>query len=279
MEHDPFKISDKEFQKFSDLVYKIAGINLHDGKKELLQARIGKIIRKRGLTGFSEYFDLVVNDDSGNELVALLDAVSTNLTFFFREEKHFEFLSGTVLPQMKNDISRGSLRKVRAWSAGCSTGEEPYSILITMLESFGIETLYDIKVLASDISTRVLQVAMAGEYVEEKMKNVSQALKTKYFSKRKDRGLVLYTAGKALADRLLFRRINLMEPFPFRTPLNFIFCRNVMIYFDRPTQERLVQKYYEALLPGGYLFIGHSESLNGVKHSFKYVAPSIYLRS
>lgn len=280
MEQDREKISEKEFKRFSDLVYKVAGINLHIGKRELLQARVGKILRQRGIGSFSEYFEIVTEDPSGDELVRLIDAISTNMTFFFREEKHFQFLTDDWLTKFMESRKRGGDFKIRGWSAGCSTGEEPYSIVMAILEKLaGNEVGLDIKILASDISTRVLQTAMRGTYIEEKVKSVPASIKGKYFDRVKGEESTLYHVKKNLVDRILFRRINLMEPFPLKNPVDFIFCRNVMIYFDRATQQDLVNKYHQAMKGGGYLFIGHSESLNGVNHPFKYVAPSIYQRA
>lgn len=269
-------MTEQEFRRFSDLIYQIAGINLHEGKKELLQARVGKIIRLRRISSFAEYFEIVRNDSTGNELVALLDAVSTNLTFFFREEKHFEFLAERWLPAY---LARKGAppRRIRGWSAGCSTGEEPYTILISLLERLGTDASIDLKLMATDLSTRVLEIAQRGVYTEERVRNVPANMRPKYFTKRKDaRGETYYQVAEILSERVLFRRLNLMEPLPFRNPLNFIFCRNVMIYFDRETQQNLVARYFEVLEPEGFLFIGHSESLNGIKHPFRYVAPSIY---
>lgn len=277
MESTRFSLNEKDYKKFSELVYRISGINLHEGKKELLQARIGKIIRKRGLPGFAAYFEMIVEDESGEELVKLLDAVSTNLTFFFREEKHFEYLTETWLPAWQSK-RRQPLPKIRGWSAGCSTGEEPYSILMSLLEKLGTDGDVDIRILGSDISTRVLSIAAEGTYPEEKFRSVPAGLRLKYFHKVNTGQGLYFRAGDELVRRALFRRINLMEPFPLRNPLDFIFCRNVMIYFDRPTQQTLVNRFHQSLAPGGILFIGHSESLNGVNHPFRYVAPSIYRR-
>ncbi len=267
-------MTEADYQRFSELVYKVAGIHLHEGKRELLQARVGKIIRRRNLRSFRQYFDMVINDNSGNELTELLNAVSTNLTYFFREEKHFQFLREKWLPQFLEATS--SSTKLRGWSAGCSTGEETYSILITLLEALGTNARLDIKILGSDLSTRVLNVAARGTYPAERVETIPAALKQKYFRKVNSNGEYHYTVKPILSDHILFRRINLMEPFPFRNPLNFIFCRNVMIYFDKITQENLIRKFHDALGPNGYLFIGHSESLSGIKHSFKYVSPAIY---
>jgi chemotaxis protein methyltransferase CheR len=271
-------VTPADFERISNLVYKHAGINLHDGKMELVRARIAKRLRVSGFESAKEYIDHVEADPTGNSLTVLLDAMSTNLTSFFRESDHFDHLTNVFLPTLAKKPSR----RLRAWSAGCSSGEEPYTLAMTLLEFFGTATSptggWDIKILATDLSTQVLATAKAGIYASQRTTSIPPALRTKYFASRKVDGETLYEASPALRSLICFNRLNLMEEWPFTGPFDFIFCRNVMIYFDKPTQERLVGRYFQMLDSGGLLFTGHSESLTGVNHKFRYVRPTIYAK-
>jgi len=265
------EISEKDFRQFCDFIYSACGINLHDGKREMVKARVGKQIRLRRLSNFKEYFDLVLNDTTGAELVDLLNVISTNLTYFFRESKHFEYLEKTVIPQ----INEKNPHRVRMWSAGCSTGEEPYTIAMIVSEHMN-SSIKDWKILATDLSTKVLGTASQGLYVKERLRGVPQNYLNKYFQKRKNGHQPLYELKQDVKSHVRFGRLNLMEPFPVKGPFDVIFCRNVMIYFDRDTQENLARRFHDVLSPGGFFFVGHSESLLGVKHDFKYLGPSVY---
>ncbi|MBP7052407.1 MAG: protein-glutamate O-methyltransferase [Phycisphaerae bacterium] len=272
-------LGEKEFRLISDLVYKHCGINLHDGKKELVRARLAKRLREGNFETFSDYIRFVLEDSSGREFSLLVDSLSTNLTKFFREDQHFEYLRSQFLPRvLAAKQARRDLR-IRAWSAGCSTGEEPYSIAITLLEAIVGRGQWDVKLLATDVSTRVLERAKEGVYEKDRIDPIPAALRNKYLIHTRDRGRDWYEVAPALRNVVLFRYLNLMEDWPVKGPLDFIFCRNVMIYFDKPTQERLVNRYYDLLASGGILFTGHSESLTGVEHRFKYVQPTIYTKS
>ena len=266
------EISEKEYRSFCDFIYSACGINLHDGKREMVKARVGKQIRLKKLSGFKEYFELVRNDETGAEMVNLLNAISTNLTYFFREPKHFEYLARSVIPEINTD----GRRRVRVWSAGCSTGEEPYTLAMVMSEHLA-PSVGDWKILATDLSTKVLGIAGQGVYPRERLQNIPPELLRKYFQKGSREYAGYYKIKPALMERVHFGR-NLMEPFPMKGPFDAIFCRNVMIYFDRTTQENLARKFRDILAPGGWFFVGHSESLLGVKHDFKYLGPSIYRR-
>jgi chemotaxis protein methyltransferase CheR len=271
-------LGEKEFRLISDLVYKHCGINLHDGKKELVRARLAKRLREGNFENFSDYIQFVLDDPSGREFSLLVDSLSTNLTKFFREDQHFEYLRSQFLPRaLAAKQARHDLR-IRAWSAGCSTGEEPYSIAITLLEAIAGRGHWDVKLLATDVSTRVLERAKEGTYEKDRIEPIPPALRNKYLTHTRERGRDLYEVAPSLHSVVLFRYLNLMEDWPVKGPLDFIFCRNVMIYFDKPTQERLVNRYYDLLGSGGVLFTGHSESLTGVEHRFKYVQPTIYTK-
>jgi len=274
------KFSDRDYHAITEFVYKTAGINLLEGKKELVRTRLGKRMRQLQMTDFSTYFKLVMNDTTGEEIIFLLDALATNLTSFFREDQHFTFMASTMLPALEAKYRAKGKRRLRIWSAACSSGEEPYTIGMVILEKspyFGQGG--DCKILATDISTKVLSIAQKGLYGPERMKTVPPMLVTKYFQKVSgEKGHAMYQVTPQLRDLIAFRRLNLMDPLPFKNPLDLIFCRNVMIYFDKATIGRLINKYYQILAPGGYLFIGHSESLSGLTHDFKYVKPCIYQR-
>jgi chemotaxis protein methyltransferase CheR len=260
------------------LVYDHCGINLHDGKKELVRARLAKRLRVGGFATFPEYMKHVFADKTGKEFSILIDALSTNLTSFFREMQHFEFLRQEFLPLLLERKRSQRDFKLRCWSAGCSSGEEPYSIAITLLETVAGQGSWDVKVLATDISTTILERAQKGVYGEDRIKPVSPALRHKYLQAQTFKGEKVFTVGKALRNVVIFKYLNLMKEWPIRRKLDFMFCRNVMIYFDKPTQEALINRYWKVLDSGGILFTGHSESLAGIDHKFKYIQPTIYIK-
>ena len=271
-------LGEREFRRISDLVYEHCGINLHAGKKELVRARLAKRLREGKFRTFSEYIRHVLDDPTGREFSILVDSLSTNLTKFFREEQHFEFLRTRFLPSLLEAKQRRRDFRLRAWSAGCSSGEEPYSIAITLLEKVQGRGRWDVKLLATDISTRILEKARAGVYEEQRIEPISPSLRSRYLIRRRQSRGDVYEVRPTLRDVVIFRYLNLMGDWPIRGPLDFIFCRNVMIYFDKPTQGRLIQRFYEMLASGGVLFTGHSESLTGIEHKFKYVQPTIYMK-
>ena len=267
-----FDLKDSDYRKLVKIVYDCAGINLGDNKKELVHARISKILRKRSISGFGSYVNILADDKSGDELVSLLDAISTNVTHFFREAEHFKFITSEF-------SSSSNPSDIRFWSAGCSSGEEPYTIAITFREMWGNNSLRMPSILATDISTKVLGKAVGGLYPEKVTSNLDKTLLKKYFLKGKGKANGLIKLKKEIASMVDFQRLNLIEPFSFDKPFDCIMCRNVMIYFDNATREKLVAGYYNALKPDGYLIIGHSESLNGINHSFKYIKPTIYKKT
>lgn len=264
-------ITHEEFHRFRALIYTESGIALSEQKQSLLASRLSKRLRDLGLETFSEYYDHVMSDPSRDEFTRMLDLISTNKTDFFRESKHFDYLRDRILPELEQE------KRIRIWSSACSTGEEPYTIAITLFESVKNPAQWDFKILASDLSTRVLAKAAAGTYDEDRFRDVPPEVVRRHFLRGRGVRTGLFKVKPHLAATVQFRRLNLMdERFPIKTPLDLIFCRNVMIYFDRPTQERLVNKFYRYLRPGGYLFTGHSESLQWVDHPFKAWAPTIY---
>ncbi len=273
------QLSNELFKKFSKLVYDTAGIYLHEGKKSLLQARLNKRLRATGIKTYEEYYKYLTNPSNFSEFIHFLDAVSTNLTYFFREYQHFEFLENVALPEITSKKLEIGDRRIRMWSAGCSTGEEPYSIAMCVLTFFEKHTpreRWDFKILATDISTKVLQTAIRGVYSEDRVQKVPPAMKHKFFSKVVQNGEKVYEVSPELKKVVVFRRLNLKDKYPFKGPFEVIFCRNVMIYFDKPTQGELIRRMSSYLAPGGYFFVGHSESLAGLDHGLKYVMPAIY---
>ncbi len=261
----------KTFDSIRTLVYEKAGIALNEGKQALVSARLGKRMRALNICDYRQYLEHLNRDKTGEEIVQLLDAIATNVTSFFRESAHFDFLS----EQMRKWVQKGQHR-FRFWSAACSSGEEPYTMaMIIKQASEGYST--DTKILATDISTRILNKAVQGEYAEEKVKTVSTQLREKYFSVTSENGIKTYRVKDSLRSLVLFKRLNLsVTPFPMHGPMDAIFCRNVMIYFDNPVRKRLLDEHFRLIKPGGFLFVGHAESLTGILSGFKLVKPSIY---
>ena len=268
------ELRDTEFEKISQLVYRHCGIHLHDGKKELVKARLSKRIREGNFPSFADYYDYVKTGEGTDEFIAMIDSLSTNLTSFFREDGHFRALARFVPTMLLEETRRGKSR-LRLWSAGCSSGEEPYTMAITALEAAqGIRA--ELHILATDISTRVLKKAEQGIYPADRVKAIPPDLLRKYFQMGQGAWTGHYRVKKDVRSLVTFQRFNLMAPLAAGDPFDVIFCRNVMIYFDKKTQEGLVNRFHNRLAKGGYLFIGHSESLTGLNHAFKYLEPSLY---
>ena len=264
-------ITDKEFALFKSLIYQQVGITLDTPKKTLLVSRLGKRLRELGLPTYQAYYDCLSGKGGEEELTKLLDLISTNKTDFFREPVHFDFLREHILPQAQ------AVKTLKIWSSASSSGEEPYTIAMTLFDAISDMSRWDIKILASDISTRVLAKAASGVYEEERVSQLPQDLIRRFFLRGQGIQSGKLKVRPHVAQLVNFRRINLMDPtYPIRSALDVIFCRNVMIYFDRPTQARLMEKFFRYLRPGGYLFIGHSESLQWIEHQFTYLRPTIY---
>jgi len=272
-------LSEKDFRMISDMVYKHCGINLHDGKKELVRARLAKRLRLGNFKTFPEYMKHVMTDKTGKEFSTLIDSLSTNLTSFFREGQHFQYLRAELLPRMLERKRKERNFRVRCWSAGCSSGEEPYSIAMTLLEAIAGQGRWDVKLLATDISTTILESARKGVYAKERVAPVPPLQRGKYLLSRRQNGQEVFEVSKSLRDVIIFKYLNLLQDWPIRGPLDFIFCRNVIIYFDKPTQQRLINRFWSLLGPGGILFTGHSESLTGIEHKFDYIQPTIYMKA
>ncbi len=272
--NDPSTLDDRTFKRLCDLIYEKCGIVLTEDKRALVQARVGKRMRQTGFSDYRKYYDHLTQDASGDELVGLLDVISTNVTHFFREGRHFEKL-GALLREWQ----AAGQRRYRIWCSAASTGEEPYTIAITVHEA--LENVADAKILATDISTRVLRKAKEGRYLPSHMEKVPPGLVGKYFQKEKDaEGDVHYVVKDSLKAMVTFGRINLAKPpFPLKGPLDVILCRNVMIYFDNLVRSRMLDNFHSLLRHGGYLIVGHAESLSGMLNKqFKPIEPAVYMK-
>jgi len=268
-------MSDKEFKRLSDFIHTEVGIKLPLSKKVMVEARLQKRLRLLGKNGYRDYFEFLFSAEGlDEELVHLIDVITTNTTEFFREPRHFEIMTEQTLPMWRSQHGTG--RPFRLWSAGCSTGEEPYTLCIVLSEFASRFAGFRFNVMATDISTRVLAMAQNGIYPEERLAKMSTELKRRYFLRSKDKAKRLVRVAPEVRRIVDYRRLNFMDAFAFPEPLDTIFCRNVMIYFDRATQERLLQKFCTQLLPGGFLFIGHSESLTGMDLPLRQHAPTVY---
>lgn len=266
------EISDKEYRAISDFMRTNYGIKLGEEKKSLVTGRLHNLLIEKKFKSFSEYYDYVISDKSGDALTELINRITTNYTYFMREPSHFDFLKDIVLPGL---ASNPSSRDLRIWSAGCSSGEEAYTIAM-VLQDFKKNNNSNInaKILATDISNKALEAALKAEYPKESIDTLPLNWKTGYFTMGSDgKG----TVNAQTKNMIKLAYLNLMDTqFPFRKKFHVIFCRNVMIYFDNKKKDELVERFYDYLEPGGYLFIGHSEALNRDKTRFKYIKPAIY---
>lgn len=262
-----------EFRQISQLAYERFGLDLKRGKEALVAARLGKRLRQKGIKSFADYYRHVLADSTGEALIELIDSLTTNHTSFLRERAHFEFLAGAVNEEL-HDIPT-----LEIWCAASSTGEEPYSIAMCLSEALkkGVGNhRRGFRILATDISTRVLAHAQRGVYPEERFREVPDAWRKAYLLRGQRECKGSYKIRPDLAAHVEFRRLNLIEPFQHRRLFHVIFCRNVMMYFDKTTQQDIVRRLGACLEPGGYLFVGHSESLTGIEHGLKYVRPATY---
>ncbi|MDR0885957.1 MAG: protein-glutamate O-methyltransferase CheR [Clostridiales Family XIII bacterium] len=266
-------LSDHEFKQIADYVKQYFGVNL-SRKRTLIEGRLGFYITSKGYTSYQDYLDYAINDSSKKELANMISRLTTNHTYFMREQDHFEFYRDHVLPWIEHELDSKDLW---VWSAGCSSGQEPYTLSIFTLEYTSGQLGWDTSILASDVADEALMVAKRGIYPKEELSKLSEVISDshfkKYFSKVDDE---TYKVTDLLRSNVSFINFNLLAPYNFKKQLHVIFCRNVMIYFDTDTKTEIINKMYDCLLPGGYLFIGHSESLSTLKHNFKYIMPSIY---
>lgn len=272
-----FQLSDHEFQLISTLVRRRFGIDLGEHKRTLIVARLQKVLREGGFPDFQSYYDYVVSDPSGQALLTMVDRISTNHTFFFREKEHIDFFRTTALPRVFEIIRRKGQKGFRIWSAGCSSGEEPYTLAIVISDYFGDSlSAIDAGILATDISVTALEKAKTGVYTKEQISKVPPLYRQRYFTHlQRD----LYEVRPSVKALVLFRRLNLMrQEYPFKERFHVIFCRNVMIYFDHTTRRQLLERFHRYTEPGGYLIIGQSESIDRSSALYRYICPSVYQR-
>ena len=263
-------IKDDEFNAITSYIKTNFGVNLAN-KRPLIEGRLSNYIADLGFDNYMDYFEHAKNDKGNDEMTMLINKLTTNHTYFFRENEHFEFYKDTVLPWVEKGVKTKDLR---IWSAGCSSGQEPYTLAMITLDYLGANAgSWDHTILASDISNKVLNIATNGIYTREELGEVPHSWIKKYFTAYDNNRFVV---SEDLRKSVAFRNFNLLSPFSFKKPFHCIFCRNVMIYFDTPTKNDIINKYYDALMPGGYFMIGHSESLSSCDHKFKYIKPSIY---
>lgn len=267
---DIIKLSDQEFQTLTEFLRCNYGINLSK-KRTLIEGRMNAYLQRNGYESYSTYLKTLFADTTGSEITHVLNALTTNYSYFMREWAHFDFYRKAILPELRANIAE---RDLRVWSAGCSTGQEPYTLAMLTDDFFGPEGVaWDKRILATDISEKVLGIAQTGIYDSDEIQDIPLAWKRLYFTAMAD--------GKAqvretLRREIIFRRFNLMERFPFKKQFHVIFCRNVMIYFDGQTKNELVGRFADALAPGGYLVVGHSEFIDRAGLGFSCVMPSVY---
>jgi chemotaxis protein methyltransferase CheR len=267
-----YTLSGPEFDQIRALVRRHTGISLADSKRELVYSRLTRRLRQLRLRSFREYIALLDDADTP-ELEEFTNAITTNLTSFFRERHHFDHLTESVFPELEK--RNAASRRLRIWSAGCSTGEEPYSLAMTLQDSMARFRGWDVRILATDLDSRVLAFASAGEYPEERFERMPAAQRERWFA---GRGGGILSATPELKALIAFRQLNLMHPWPFRGPFDVIFCRNVVIYFDKDTQRNLFGRMADMQRPGDHLFIGHSESLFKVCDLYERIGKTVYRR-
>jgi chemotaxis protein methyltransferase CheR len=273
------KLNDEEFKKLSEFIYIEYGIRMPPVKKIMLQSRLQKRLRELGITSFKEYVNYVFSKEGqDNEVIHMIDVVSTNKTDFFREPIHFDYLANNVVPGFVE--STQGRRPMKVWSAGCSSGEEPYTIAIILSECKEKIHAFDFTIFGTDISSRILNSAHTAIYKENRVDEIPLAYKRKYFLKSKDRTNPTVRIISELRNKASFARLNFMDnSYNIHETFDVIFCRNVLIYFDREAQEKVINKLCSKLLPGGYFFLGHSESITSMKVPLKQIKPTIFIKT
>ena len=271
-----FQFRDEDFNALRTLVRQLTGISLSEAKRELVYGRLSRRLRALGLQSFSAYRDMLASNPEGPEMVEFVNAITTNLTSFFRESHHFDHLRDQVLLPL---LKRGPGLRLRIWSAGCSTGEEPYSIAMTVREALPEGARHDIKILATDLDSDVLARARNGVYAEDRVRGLSADRRSRFFREHREGSVVKYRVTPDLQELITFNQLNLMNPLPMKGPLEVIFCRNVVIYFDKDTQRDLFRRYSQLQRPGDTLFLGHSESMFKVSDDYTLVGRTIYRRN
>lgn len=273
-------LSEAEFRKIAAFIEKNVGIKMPPEKRLMMQSRLSSRLKALHLDSYKQYIDYVFSgkDKDNHEIIMMIDAMTTNLTEFFREPQHFDFMKSTVLPQYAAE----GRNKIKIWSAGCSTGQEPYTLSMVManyIKSNPLSSIRDYSVLATDISTKVLDKAASAIYPADAVKGIPKEIMHQYFLKGKDPANPAVRLKQDIRSHVNFMRLNFMDDdYGFRDTLQIIFCRNVLIYFDKANQERVIRQFLRYLEPGGYLFLGHSETIFGMTLPFKTVAPTVFQR-
>lgn len=271
------RLNRQEYQLISDLMHDRFGINLHEGKRELIKARLGKVLRREGIDSYGKLYDMAVADQTGHKLNIIVNALTTNVTHFFREQPHFDFISKVIMPEFVEDKKATVGNKLRVWSAGCSSGEEPYSIAFTITDYLQEKQTgdADVKILATDISMEALSVAEMAVYKKKEINIAIPLGKKKYFEPLPGDNELL-KIRENISCLTKFRYLNLNGTWPMKNLFDIIFCRNVMIYFSPGAKKTLISRIKGVLKNDGYFFIGHSESINNMSEGFEYIAPGIY---
>jgi chemotaxis protein methyltransferase CheR len=271
------ELSDSEFKKLSQFIMSEYGIKMPIEKKVMLQSRLQKRLKELNILSFKEYIKYLFSPHGmSEEVIHMMDVVSTNKTDFFRESVHFDYLLSDILPEL---YEKKNIRHVNIWSAGCSSGEEPYTMAITLSEFKEAHSGFDYSIVASDISTKMLKIAVNAIYAEDRTVDIPFTLKKKYLLRSKNREDKKVRIVPALRDKIEFKRINLLELTPSARPkYDIVFCRNVLIYFDRPTQYKILRVFCSNIEPGGYLFLGHSESITGLELPLKPLIPTVFTK-
>lgn len=270
------ELSQEDFKKLSSFIYVQSGIKMPPVKRIMLQSRLQKRLKELKMPSFKEYCNYVFSKEGlDNEIIHMLDVVSTNKTDFFREPVHFDFLTTNILPELVNASKPN--RNIKIWSAGCSSGEEPYTIAIVLFEFLEKYPNYDFSILGTDISTQILQKALDAVYKDERVEGIPFELKRKYFLKSKDRENPSVKMNAQLRTKVRFERLNFMEnTYSIYDSFDIVFCRNVLIYFDRETQEKVISKICTKINTGGYFFLGHSESIMNMALPLRQIKPTIF---
>ena len=263
------QLSDRHFRKIREIVYQSCGIYLKEGKEALVRARLMKRLRAKGISDVGAYLEYLESDDGAHELGLLIDVMTTNKTSFFREAEHFNYLRDRVLPELKG-------RRLRFWSAACSSGEEPFTLGMWLREHLADIDSRDVLILATDISRQMLEKARNAIYPAGTVQNLPSAHYKKYFINLNDQPSGSYRVVDDVRKLVRLAWLNLLGSWPMKGPFNVIFCRNVMIYFDKQTQQKLISRFWDLLEPGGHLFVGHSEGLSSIEHKFSYMRPATY---
>jgi len=269
-------LSENIFKKLGSFIQSECGIKMPPGKRLMVQSRLMKRLRALEISSFEEYWAFIQSTEGKDEVINLINAVSTNKTDFFREPDHFKYLIDTVLPELIKNRPSEIREPFKFWSAGCSTGEEPYTLAMVLSDFAEKNKNFKFKILATDISTKVIEHGRIAIYSKERIDPIPMKMKQKYLLKSKDPANKVVRIIPELRSKVIFRRLNFLDNFRLKEKVEVIFCRNVVIYFDRDIQKKLVEKFYEQLVPGGFLFMGHSETINGLNTKFRTVAPTVY---